>query len=853
MFPRFGAYSATSTAGLQRTSPVTTAAGDVYGLSNFTEADSGNNFIPPIVEDFYQHAAATSPQKGFTKAADGDSDGWVSGDKYAKQNSSTSWSVTTPPTYVASSTYADNVQHLLNYSSVGTSTRDWKWELDGYSLIPNPTTVSTRTDYQQAPFNGYTQGPRYWGKTFFTWPPDPRYPLGNNATDRNVVKQFLTEFGFSGTDATNISGQWPFATAGALDTYLQSISVTPADPRYNFTMRLHNRPNGDWRKRFFLKSDGITPVDDNNLLWNSSGNWRSPQYGGTEYYKINYQAILDWLFNSGTNPFPPRLHAGRINYYDALPNATDTGLNARWWGTYPVSDLNERFWKQYVDYAIGLRQTGATTWDTQSTTLPNIVSYTGYGDDFAWNTTQITPASSLTLAAGSTAKPYVHYSDNPKRPRLHLWFGPMSMVDFLGNYNLGGRASYQTNWWWPGTCHEAPLYACKIGVRAALQDIERNHPNDSVCLIMFNVPRASANDTTNGRRFNRPRTPLGRNYVRMIDSLWFPAYSLDNGGVDIRPYDFEPNLEVPRAMGGTCYSIGLMLAYNQFSGRSDMRTFNPSPAPSGDAGGLGRKGAQKMVIFETDGQPNQTATASFASSGSYNSYYRVRYNSSSLGSSEYPSVAGYTDNDPTVTNEIFGICRQLAAADTAANPGYGTVRKPVLIHTIGFGPAVEPSSSDRPGAIATLSQMETIGNIPAAKRIDSVSYKTIYGTPDQMVNRRFLSVQPAGIEPAARRVSDACLTGRPRLDRMHVRHGWVGMGSGATLVASLHYPHAIHPHARRTSLAIPRPAPLCALSRAGGGAVGMVYGRTGRARLRADRHRQDAHRAGSVVRGAPYR
>ena len=22
-------------------------------------------------------------------------------------------------------------------------------------------------------FNGYTQGPGYWGKTFFIWPPDP--------------------------------------------------------------------------------------------------------------------------------------------------------------------------------------------------------------------------------------------------------------------------------------------------------------------------------------------------------------------------------------------------------------------------------------------------------------------------------------------------------------------------------------------------------------------------------------------------------------------------------------------------------------------------------------------------------
>ena len=29
---------------------------------------------------------------------------------------------------------------------------------------------------------------------------------------------------------------------------------------------------------------------------------------------------------------------------------------------------------------------------------------------------------------------YMEYDDNPKRPKLHFWFGPMTMVDFLGNY-----------------------------------------------------------------------------------------------------------------------------------------------------------------------------------------------------------------------------------------------------------------------------------------------------------------------------------------------------------------------------------------------------------------------------------
>ena len=50
------------------------------------------------------------------------------------------------------------------------------------------------------------------------------------------------------------------------------------------------------------------------------------------------------------------------------------------------------------------------------------------------------------------------------------------------------------------------------------------------------------------------------------------------------------------------------------------------------AGGLGRKGAQKVVIFETDGLPNCQATANLVSAGTYN-YYQIRYDMNN------PSVA----------------------------------------------------------------------------------------------------------------------------------------------------------------------------------------------------------------------
>ncbi|MCS6976491.1 MAG: Tad domain-containing protein [Gemmatales bacterium] len=741
VFPRFGAYSSISTAGLQRTSPVT-ISGQVYGLCNFTEVNPLSQNRNPIVQSFYQHNSGSSAALAFTPAADGDSEGHVAGDRHYRSNTAT-W-----PTYSPGSSYAQTIVQLLKLSSFSNSSpANWVWELDGYAAglagsvdgsanygTGNASSTGGKTNYNDVPFAGYTVGPRYWGKTFFLWPPDPRWPFTSSSADRNKVRDLISAMGgLSTTHRDVVANNWPWSSETALANYLTTDPTGPLlstnSRTYQRILRLHNRPRLDWRKRFFFRSDGATPMDDNSLLFDSDGDWYSPRVGSTTYYRINYQEILRWLFTEGPNPFPPRLKAGRINYYTALPNFNDNGLNNRWWNTYPLTDPNERFWKDYIDYVLGLRQTGASSWDTASSSVPNIVQFTGYGGDFTWGTASITPLSSLT----GTPRPYMHYNDNPKRPRLHFWFGPMSMVDFLGNYNMAGRAANQAYWWWPGTAYEAPLYAAKIGVRAALRDIERNHPNDHVSLIMFCVPRTSATDTTNARRFNRVRAPLGRNYPRMIDSLWFPPFTLDNPGTEINMYEFEKNIEVPRAMGGTCYSMGLMLAYNQFSSNVSLRTYNPTPAPNGDAGGLGRRGAQKMVIFETDGLPNHTATAGFTNAGPYNSFYNIRFNSSSPGASEYPSVTSTADNSSAVTTEIFNICQRIVALDTDNPPGYSTARRPALIHCIGFGSVIAPDSSERAGAISTLGQMETIGNIPPSRRIGQVPYKLVYGDDAFMI------------------------------------------------------------------------------------------------------------------------
>jgi hypothetical protein len=543
-----------------------------------------------------------------------------------------------------------------------------------------------------------------------------------NATASNSYKDAAWE----NTTTGGYAGLLPADTITTFNGYTRgpgywgkTFFVWPPDPSTTAGV-----PN-DWRKRYFTYPGSSTRMDDNSRLWNSSGNWQTP---GSTTYAIDYAAILSFIKNVGPNPFPSRLQSGRILYYDAIPDTISA--------TYPPSDPNQRFWKDYIDYVLGLMQTGSSSWT-------NIIARTGYGDDFTYGTVKITANSTLTASGSPATKPYMHYADNPKRPRTHFWFGPLTMVDFLGNYNLWGISGNTNNsryCWWPGTCHEAPMYACKLGIRAALTDVALNHPNDLVSLITFSVPATSA---SSGNRFNRARVGLSRDYNRMQEALWYPPSTLGTNNT-IRPYDAD-NLEVPRAMGGTCYSMGLMLAYNQFSANSTLVNYNTAQ-PAGDAGGNGRRGAQKIVIFETDGMPNTLASATLQNGGTANSYYRIRYNSASPGGSEYPTgVSSTSDNASTVTTQIFNLCTQIAASDTASPPGHSTTSKKALIHCIGFGPVFAPSSSTRASAITTLNQMQLNGNVTDGMP----NYKLIYGTESQIaaqLQQAFTQIMQSGVQ-----------------------------------------------------------------------------------------------------------
>ena len=602
--PTFGAYSA----GFSSTGMPAAAASAPYGNANISITSSDGR--PPVIPDFYTNSSG-SPAFTAAPASYATTPG---GDVPVKSNSGTSAS------------YAKTVADVLNIASgsVTNSTTNAKFQANGYAGIGLST------------LKGWTQGPGYWGKTFYYWPPDPK---------------------------------------------------------------------NDWRTAYF---NFPTASADNSKMWDSNGNLLVPSSNG---YQIDYGAILNFIKNVGPSIFPSQLQSGRIVYYTSIPSTISTSV-------WPPTDLNQRFWKDYIDYVLGVVQTGP---NYQYSIINNgSIGFTGYGQDFPWGTVKIT-------ALGSLNGPYMNYADNPQRPILSFWFGPMTMIDFLGNYNLwyaGFGNDCSRFCWWPGTCHESPMYACKLGIQAALNDMQNNHPNDFISLIMFSTPLTSSNDTS-ADRFNRVRVGLTQNYSILTDSLWYPPATVGNPAATVTPYDAN-NLEVPRAMGGTCYAMGLMLAYNQFSGNSALLNYNTSTwggVLANDAGGGGRNGAQKIVVFETDGAPNVTASANFVNGvGSSNSYYQVRYNQASPGASEYPNnVTTYTDNAATVVTQAVSLVTALTSA-------YSTTSRPLQFHCIAFGPQITAAG------LQTLCQMQAAGNVNDGPANSLPSYKIVQNATSYVTN-----------------------------------------------------------------------------------------------------------------------
>ncbi len=142
VFPQWGwyapGYSANATLQCTSTNPL-------VGNCNITTTVQG---VPPLVNDFYSNNRGSSAASAFSAASASVTNTTPGGDAPLTKKASTSPALT--------------------------------W------LDVVGTTATQYTGY--AGFKGYTQGPGYWGKTFFLWPPDP-----NSANDWRKKFFFLSD------------------------------------------------------------------------------------------------------------------------------------------------------------------------------------------------------------------------------------------------------------------------------------------------------------------------------------------------------------------------------------------------------------------------------------------------------------------------------------------------------------------------------------------------------------------------------------------------------------------------------------------------------------------------------------
>jgi hypothetical protein len=706
-FPRFGPWKIypVATSGnpnyMQRVDAYMDSGGESHAANNLTVPTNGG---PPIVVDFQTNASNTATN---ALVYNGDLSGasfsisntpvctptpatWSS--QYASGYQGDRWPlkrlvVTTDP---AVADYAKNVADMIfsPLPLITNSLADLTWEANGYD--------SPGLLWSNGTFKGYSMGPGYFGKSFYMWPPDPRY--GSNA------------------DPTNISTTNP----------VQDTS---------------NRYIADWRKRFFLypgssASTKGAPMDDNSHLWDTTagniGVWRPQGLGGTVQYIPNYDAILKWI-KTGPQTLPPSLRAGRVLYYDSIPDTIPMNWQTGLIGS--TATVNDRFWKEYIDFVIGCgRHLRKKTLNGQGTN--NTFGSNTFGSP------QITPKSSLS----GTPTPYMNYGDCPVHPRLHMWFGPLTMLGFL---SINSDVLDYT--WMAGTTSEAQCWQLKAGIRGALEDIKKNHPNDL----------ASLNHWSSHNAYNTPRVAMGRSFDQMINCLYYPyslISSLSTVSSERRPYTtasisssnpcgFDPldyQADIPNADGGTNPSMGLMVGYNQFNW---------------NGGYTGRKGATKIFILETDGAANTIPSGNFRAisngggnyewqsiaSGSmaptpYNGHPQAMdpaitlawlINQDAAGSKPWPTFPNYTNGsgvaNATTPTKWTGL--------TANGPGFSTPRSPARVHTLAFGELFESTTTSmvKTRALEFLRNVQIAGGTSATGATSIESYKIITGASDDRI------------------------------------------------------------------------------------------------------------------------
>ncbi len=217
-------------------------------------------------------------------------------------------------------------------------------------------------------------------------------------------------------------------------------------------------------------------------------------------------------------------------------------------------------------------------------------------------------------------------------------------------------------------------------------------------MLLFSRP-VFGNDPPGIGKFNVPQYSLTNDYASMLTSLWVPPGSGSMTG-DVKLFGDPNSVLIPAAHAdfdsNTASSFGFMQAFNQFSGNRAALVGVPGMDGSTPTtvGGLGRKGATRLVIYETDGMSNEDSIPSsgITNTGAYNSYYNIRPGDTVNG-------GGYNQN--ALLQVVEAICNRDDGTPVSvpngyptppAVPGYATINKPVIVQCIAFGAIFETSN-----------------------------------------------------------------------------------------------------------------------------------------------------------------
>jgi Flp pilus assembly protein TadG len=617
-----------------------------------------------------------------------------------------------------------------------------------YSSIPT-TVSSAATDLEQ----------RFWKEYIDQTLGVSTYTTTGTPTTTSLLSGYGQDFVW--TDSTWTSSVYPKPTIGAVDTPTFRFTPNGSTSGSSTTTSINLSTNSfSWDPS---SSTGTTnPQAGDIFAFTKSGSTTKGPYIVTDYNSSTGLVTFWPAFNAATsgntsqnldNTWRARFARFRPASFTGTPGSATVLATS-----FTLSGVPSGFTPQAGDRLVLVPASGNLCQPTPAAPSdPNAPSLTSY-QVTAWNsaTSTVTINTGLSKAIDNTwtvryyQPAYMDYRDNPGRPKSRAWFGAMTFEDFIWNNQinwLAGRGRYMRS----GTSYEAPMWILKAGINSALADIQKNHPNDFVTQIFFNHPQSSATDPDYSKRFNRALAPLGKQYARMQNSLFYPLSYLDTngnvlslsaGGAGMYPYTLSWQTaaayrDVPVANGATCPVYAFAIAYNQFSMNANLvnyaTTNGLASAPAGDAGGFGRRGARKLVVFETDGVANTTVdlTNKFDNTGgAYNCFYKFRM------PVEYPTVSYPAWS--TAMADCKTVASQLCALNTATNPGYSTTGRPVLIHCMGFGTLMEQDPAVNNvtyQATNFLQQLQVIGKTQQNDTDPLPDYKKIVGTSTQRIQK----------------------------------------------------------------------------------------------------------------------